>query len=171
MITAGQVYASRLLPTVSSWTFYTNAVLFSAVVTSIFILLLAVHHLRRHCKSPAVATEQTDQWSQLSNMEKSKSADNSTSPPATSACDVLKPLSQNGNFPSSGAVAARAREQMQNGGKSSPSGSPAAATQPRSETAGDSTGPVQKRSESVQQMREVDVNGVRTWRRLVVEYS
>lgn len=99
-----------------------------------------------------------------------------TSPPTSiaplpaSACEVLKPLSQSGAFPSSGAVAARAREQMQTGkaSPSSPAPSPVLAGAEDSSPAG---GSVQKRSESVQQMHKVDADGVRTWRRVVTEYS
>lgn len=103
-------------------------------------------------------------------------------PPPATACDVLKPLSQSGAFPSSGAVAARARELMQmQTGKASPS-SPGiddtvmAKVMARAlgESEGGSSetcGSVQKRGESVLEMREVDGDGVRTWRRVVAEYS
>ena len=92
----------------------------------------------------------------------------SDSPPPASAMDVLKPLSQGGNFPSSGTVAARAREQMQNASSplSSPSSSPGT---PKSESP--QQGSVQKRSETVQTMYEKDDNGGRTFRRLIVEYN
>jgi hypothetical protein len=120
-------------------------------------------------------------------------------PPPPSACDVLQPLSQTGVFPSSGAVAARARELMQmqmqlQTGKASPS-SPGGSAMMETEEAegaeggsrrssnsssssggdcgGEVGGSVQKRVELVQQIREVDEdgNGVRTWRRVVTEYS
>ncbi|KAJ5301359.1 hypothetical protein N7508_006222 [Penicillium antarcticum] len=87
-------------------------------------------------------------------------------PLPASACDILRPLSQSGPFPSSGALAAQAREQ-QNVNSSleidditSPS-----ATSP------ETMGRAQKCNESVQQMREEDAEGVRTWKRVVVEYS
>ncbi|KAJ5578292.1 uncharacterized protein N7459_007256 [Penicillium hispanicum] len=136
-------------------------------------LLVAVQYTKRHYQHAYLTGgAHSDSWSQLSDMEKAtpKSPANSTTPPGASACDVLQPLSSNGNFPSSGAVAARAREQMQN-----PASSPAAmgspvATQTPSGSAGEANEPAVKRTESVQQMREVDDEGVRTWRRLIVEY-
>lgn len=95
-----------------------------------------------------------------------------TSPPAT-ACDVLRPLSSTGEFPTSGAVAAHAREQMATGGKSPSSSSSAtqAGSPSQSATSNESADAVQRRKETVQQMREEDSNGVRTWRRLIVEYN
>lgn len=113
----------------------------------------------------------------MDSMEKgTTSPSTSPPPPPASACEVLQPLSQSGAFPSSGAVAARAREQMQTGKASpsfpgtspSPSSSPSPALK---EFEKGDNGSVQKRNELVQQMREVDAEGVRTWRRVVVEYS
>lgn len=167
---------SQPLPALLGGSLYTSLFVIITLVTSLFLLSVAIQRLKTIRKSQP----QSDLWTQLSNMEKATSKSSSTSsstfspppPPSVSACDVLKPLSQNGNFPSSGAVAARAREQMENSGNNSPSTAATVATQPRSGSEGDAaTGSVQRRNESVQQMREVDVNGVRTWRRLVVEYS
>ncbi|KAJ5391762.1 hypothetical protein N7509_007252 [Penicillium cosmopolitanum] len=175
MVLAQEVYTrSRALPLLSAskWPLYTTLFGISTIVTSLFLFSLAIQHLKRICKS----APQSGPWYQMSNMEKATSKSASPPPPpAASACDVLKPLSHNSNYPSSGVVAARAREQMENSGKSSPV-VPAAtvATQPRSGSEGDAatgSGSVQRRNESVQQMREVDDSGVRTWRRLVVEYS
>lgn len=61
-----------------------------------------------------------------------------------------------------------AREQMQNA-----SGSPGTSRVeiPTGATENEASGSVQRRSESVQQMHEVDTDGVRTWRRLIVEYN
>ncbi|KAJ5975724.1 hypothetical protein N7481_009431 [Penicillium waksmanii] len=176
MVLAQEVYTrSRALPLLSAsrWSLYTTLFAISTIVTSLFLFSLAIQHLKQICKS----APQSSPWSQMSNMEKatSKSSSPPPPPPPASACDVLKPLSQNSNYPSSGAVAARAREQMENSGKPSPVVSAATvATQPRFGSEGDAatgSGSVQRRNESVQQMREVDDNGVRTWRRLVVEYS
>ncbi|KAJ5682479.1 hypothetical protein N7462_005644 [Penicillium macrosclerotiorum] len=152
-----------LFPSITAWT-----PLVLALLALCLCVFLAIQLLIRYCQlalptNPDKIQPASDAWAQLSAMEKGKS---STSPPPASACDVLKPLSANGTFPSSGAVAARAREQMQ-----AAASSPSSTGSPRSSDAGsEATGPVQKRSQSVQQMREVDANGVRTWRRLVVEY-
>ena len=82
---------------------------------------------------------------QMDSMEKgTTSPSSSPPPPPASACDVLIPLSQSGAFPS--------LKELE-GGDNLLEGS------------------VQKRSEMVQQMREVDAEGVRTWRRVVIEYS
>ncbi|KAJ5091535.1 hypothetical protein NUU61_006405 [Penicillium alfredii] len=97
--------------------------------------------------------------------------------PPTSASDVLRPLSQHAAFPNSGSVATKAREQRHSPGPSAHS-SNTTGTGPRANSPSVShpvshdtaTTSVQKRSESVQQMHEVDADGVRTWRRLIVEY-
>ncbi|KAJ5097147.1 hypothetical protein N7456_007868 [Penicillium angulare] len=96
----------------------------------------------------------------------------SDSPPSASAADILKPLSRDSNFPSSGAVAARAREQIQNA-SSSPASSPTSSPgTPRSESQGSaSVGSVQKRNETVHTMYEKDGDGTRSFRRLIVEYN
>ncbi|KAJ6109318.1 hypothetical protein N7486_001552 [Penicillium sp. IBT 16267x] len=108
-------------------------------------------------------------WSALSDMEKAKASFDS--PPPASAMDVLKPLSLGGTFPSSGAVAARAREQMQMQQRQNAS-SPASGT-PKLEAQQTSDGGrngLQKRNETVQTVYEKDADGGRTFRRLVVEY-
>lgn len=154
---------------------YSRVFLISTIITSVFLLSrFIIKYLKTNNNFST-----SDFWSQLSNMEKASSKSSSTLPPSATACDVLKPLSQNGNFPSSGAVAKKVREQMQmqmqkNGNSLSASSAPNA-TQPRSgsetHSTPSATASVQRRSESVQQMRELDGEGIRTWRRLVVEYS
>ena len=62
-----------------------------------------------------------------------------------------------------------AREQMQNAGACSPGTSEAEI--PTQCEQSEASGPVQRRNESAQQMHEADTSGVRTWRRLIVEYS
>ena len=65
-----------------------------------------------------------------------------------------------------------AREQMQKAGPGSGSpGGSEAEIPTRSEAGNEASGSVQSRSESVQQIHEVDTSGVQTWRRLIVEYS
>lgn len=90
-----------------------------------------------------------------------------TKPPPASATEVLEPLSRDGSIPNSGTVAAKAREQVHSAKSSGPS---KADSKSRLEGGIEGNGSVQKRSESVQQMREVDADGVRTWKRLIVEY-
>lgn len=185
-------------------------------ITSLALVLLLLLHIARHYHRRLIATtlashQPYHHLSQMDAIEKGNTSPMTTTPPPqsqsppppSSACDVLKPLSQSGVFPSSGAVAARARELMQmqmqlQTGKASPS-SPAmmmggSETEEadvaaeggsrRSSNSSDSSnsgscgggevgGSVQKRGELVQQIREVDSdgNGVRTWRRVVTEYS
>lgn len=106
--------------------------------------------------------------------ESQSSAANSTSHnmPSSSACDVLKPLSKNGGFPSSGAVAAKARELQQgNAGSPSPGSSPASSNSDTASRSASSDSPVQKRSETVLPMGKREGEGVRTWRRMIVEYN
>lgn len=158
MIIAGQ--------DLSPWTVYCSL---SVLGTVGLCLFLAIHYyIIRHGQHP-YTPEQSDSWTQSSIMEKAKS-NNETPPPAT-ACDVLNPLSSNGAFPSSGAVAARAREQMAAAGNSSNSSSPTTQVSSPSQAGSDTAQAVQKRSETVQELREEDADGVRTWRRLIVEYN
>lgn len=156
MILAGQGYTLSCLPPFSfnPWTLYSGIGLIS------LCLFLTIHYIRR--RSQQVRPEVPDR--RQTNMEKAII----TSTASPSACDILKPLSRNGTLPSSGAVAAMAREQMQNA-----SGSPGTSRVeiPTGATENEAGGSVQRRSESMQQMHEVDTDGVRTWRRLIVEYS
>lgn len=159
MIIAGQA--------ISQWTLYCSLSVFSVISLCLF---LAIHHIIRHGKHQ-YTTEQPHSWTQSSNMEKAQST--SQSPPPATACDVLEPLSSNGAFPTSGAVAARAHQQMASAGNTSNSNanSPPAQTSSPSQAGSDATKTVQKRSETIQQLHEEDADGVRTWRRLIVEYK
>ncbi|CAL5871710.1 uncharacterized protein PFLUO_LOCUS5963 [Penicillium psychrofluorescens] len=111
-----------------------------------------------------------------------------TTPPPTSALNVLRPLSENSSFPSSGAIAAKVHEQKQKqvAGSKSTEGSTSTASDPRQKksdapapkTRADigflmptTTTSVQKRTETVAQMYDIDEKGGRTWQRLIVEYS
>ncbi|KAJ5633941.1 hypothetical protein N7528_001783 [Penicillium herquei] len=137
-------------------------------------LLVAIAHIKHagfglqgYTKTSSSSTEKTHpaawNWNTASTMEKGLA--NSDSPPPASAVDILRPLSQGGHFPSSGAVAARIREQMQS---ASPSTSPSSSPEtPKSGT----HGPVQKRNENTRTMYEKDDDGARTFRRLIVEYN
>jgi hypothetical protein len=151
-------------------------------------LLLIQRIARRHYQPTQTHPATLAQPDQTDTMEKGTltspipGTSMNISPPPATACDVLKPLSQSGAFPSSGAVAARARELMQmQPGKASPS-SPemdatvmamvmARALGETEEGSSETCGSVQKRSESAREMREVDGDGLRTWRRVVTEYS
>ncbi|KAI2689921.1 hypothetical protein CBS147333_5294 [Penicillium roqueforti] len=94
-----------------------------------------------------------DVWLQSTAMEKGNILSPGSHP---SACDILQPLSRTSLLPSSGALAARAREQQSGSAASSMASSPDCE--------------VQKHIESTQQMCDEDAGGVRTWKRLVVEY-
>ncbi|KAJ5490864.1 hypothetical protein N7539_002431 [Penicillium diatomitis] len=94
--------------------------------------------------------------------------------PLPSACDMLKPLSHGGVLPSSGAVAAQVLK-LKATEKASPSSpQPETETSPPARMEPDLSHEIgsslQERSEVLQQMCEEDQNGVRTWRRLVMEY-
>ncbi|EPS25212.1 hypothetical protein PDE_00144 [Penicillium oxalicum 114-2] len=92
-------------------------------------------------------------------------------PPLPSARDILRPLSQDGIFLSSGAVAAQALKLMQTD-KASPSSPETSPPLHLGSDQRDQIGAtVQKCSEVVQQICEKDGDGVRTWRRVVMEYS
>ncbi|KAJ5833837.1 hypothetical protein N7474_002148 [Penicillium riverlandense] len=109
-----------------------------------------------------------------------------TTPPPPSALNVLRPLSENGSFPSSGAIAAKVREQKQIADSKLTAGttstvkdpaqkkSDASTAKTRADTGFSMSTPttsVQRRTETVAQMYDIDEKGGRTWRRLIVEYS
>ncbi|KAJ5771323.1 uncharacterized protein N7511_003374 [Penicillium nucicola] len=126
-----------------------------------FVLVRLYIELRRQ-RRPVPTSLDSNPW-HYSNMEKSDGLFSDTLP--ATACDILRPLSQSGPFPSSGILAAQAREQQivssnfEMGGFISP------------ETTSETVGLASKCNESVQQMREEDAEGVRFWKRVVVEYN
>ncbi|KAJ5940901.1 hypothetical protein N7516_001069 [Penicillium verrucosum] len=97
-----------------------------------------------------------------STMEKGNIVSSASRPP--SACDILQPLSHTSLLPSSGALAAQAREQQRE--ISSTASSPPSPMASSFEVGEE----VQKRNETIQQMCDEDDEGVRTWKRVVVEY-
>lgn len=122
-----------------------------------------------------------DPWTQSPAMEKANTPKTRTktidlaaaSPPPASACDVLRPLSQSSSWPSSGSIAAKVREQKQKQAaveqSQSPSiNAPESTLKTHTDTTTEMTDSAQRRSETVLQM---NVGGVRTWRRLVAQYS
>lgn len=161
MKSAGQGYSRfSVLPPFPSWTLYSGISLIS------LCLFLVIQYIRRrHQQAHREHREEPDLWSPSSDMEKAMIKSHSS----PSACDILTPLSRNGTFPSSGAVAAMAREQMQNAGACSPGTSNAEI--PTQCEPNEASGPVQRCDESAQQIHQADTSGVRTWRRLIVEYS
>lgn len=134
-----------------------------------FCLALIIHRMKQHCQQASPVKKRPGPWTQASKMEKkdSESCPDPTEPPPVSATEVLKPLSRDGPVLSSGAVAAKAREQIQS---AEPSRTSKTDIKTQSDNRDEGNSSVQRRSESVQQMREVDVDGVRTWKRLTVEY-
>ncbi|KAJ5382423.1 hypothetical protein N7517_000334 [Penicillium concentricum] len=125
------------------------------------IIIRYIKYRRRQTYIPISEFKQEqDFWLQSINMEKG----NLVSPGflSPSACDILQPLSHTSLLPSSGTLAAQAREQQSERSvieASSPPSSPGAGEE------------VQKRNESIQQMSDEDAEGGRTWKRVVVEYS
>lgn len=132
-------------------------------------LVLVIHRIKHRCQQGSIVANHPDPWIQSSKMEKADTdaCQSSTRPPPASATEALEPLSRGGSVPNSGAVAAKAREQMHSAKSLETSKSDPKA---RLEDGTEGNGSVQKRSESVQQMREVDGDGVRVWKRLIVEY-
>jgi hypothetical protein len=110
------------------------------------------HRLLRAHTIPASQFKQKEQdfWLQ-STMEKGDLISSASCP--LSACDILQPLSRTSLLPSSGVLAAQVREQQR-----------------ASSNAALLDAEVQKCNESVQQMCDEDAEGVRTWKRVVVEY-
>lgn len=149
-------------------------IFFSGLGLIALCLILAIHHIKKHRRQSFSLKSHPDPWSEVSQMEKAKPSSNST-PPSPSACDVLKPLSGDSGLPSSGEIAAKVREQGDQPGKEvGTTGSPKVTEANSISHSGSRTevpSSVQKRSESVQQMHEIDADGVRTWKRVIVEYS
>lgn len=106
--------------------------------------------------------KEQDFWLQ-SIMEKGNIVSSASCSP--SACDILQPLSHTSLLPSSGALAAQARE-LQSERLASAASSPTSSKASSSDTGEE----VQKRNETIQQICDEDDEGVRTWKRVVVEY-
>jgi hypothetical protein len=113
-------------------------------------LILAYRHINRQKYALS-----KDPWL-ASAMEKGISIQGSH--PA-SACDILRPLSQTSACPTSGALAAMALDKSEF--PADGVGSPALRENEKS---------VQRYDTDVQQMCDEDSEGMRTWKRLVVEY-
>ncbi|CAG8046953.1 unnamed protein product [Penicillium nalgiovense] len=128
----------------------------SLVGFSLLSLILIHRYIKhRHLKAHTIPTSdfkqnEQDFWLQ-STMEKGDIISSASCP--LSACDILQPLSHTSLLPSSGVLAAQVREQQSASSN---------ASLPDTE--------VQKCDESVQQMCDEDTEGVRTWKRVVVEY-
>ncbi|KAF3013848.1 hypothetical protein E8E15_003077 [Penicillium rubens] len=119
--------------------------------------LILIHRYIKHRRlrahtipSSDFKQKEQDFWLQ-STMEKGELIPSASG--ALSACDILQPLSHTSLLPSSGVLAAQVREQQ---GASSNTSLPDAE--------------VQKCNESIQQMCDEDTEGVRAWKRVVVEY-
>lgn len=153
---------SVYLPLLTAWLDFPALCLISFSLLGLVLVRLYIKLRRRRLPS-TMSRLDSDSWNYSSNMEKSDSFFSAALP--ASACDILRPLSQSGPFPSSGALAAQAREQ-----KSVSSNFGMDGTTSSSTASSETMGLAQKCNESVQQMREEDSEGVRTWKRVVVEY-
>ncbi|KAJ5135483.1 uncharacterized protein N7515_004761 [Penicillium bovifimosum] len=103
--------------------------------------------------------QERNPWCDSVRMEKGEIASVGSRP--LTACDILRPLSQTSCLPSSGVLAAKAREEQSRrlaSGESVPAS-----------CVGESDS-VQKCNAITGQMHEEGVDGVRTWKRVVVEY-
>lgn len=132
-------------------------------------LTLAIHRIK-HRRKPYTFTTHPDPWS-ISEMEKATPSMDSKICPPPSACDLLEPRSKDSG-PNSGEIAAEVRAQSGNAADPTEPSKTTAASSKDDDGGGIEThSSVQKRRESVQQMHDDDAEGVRTWRRVIVEYS
>jgi hypothetical protein len=154
---------SVYLPLLTAWLAFPVLCVVSFSLLSLVLVRLYIKIRRRRLPS-TTSRPDSDSWRYSSNMEKSDGFFSAALP--ASACDILRPLSQSGPFLSSGALAAQAREQKSvssNFGMDDIASSGPASPE--------TMGMARKCNESVQQMREEDSEGVRTWKRVVVEYN
>ncbi|KAJ5793761.1 hypothetical protein N7457_000360 [Penicillium paradoxum] len=159
-------YLSRELPQSTTELVFPVTSLISLSLLSLVLIHRYIKYRCRRAHLPVLDTKQDvenkDQSPWLaSTMEKGDIATFSSLP--LSACDILRPLSHTIPLPSSGALAAMAREEQ---ARRLPSGSNPASTDALP-VADES---VHKHNESIEQMRHEDIEGVRTWKRVVVEY-
>jgi hypothetical protein len=139
----------------------------SLVSLSLLSLILTYRYIKNRRRSqeymiPADFQPEKAPWLQSTSMEEGGLIFQNSHP--VSACDILRPLSQTSPFPNSGTLAAIALEKQS---KRSASISNQAAT---ATATPDTSGMVQECDKLVQQMREEDFEGVRTWKRVVLEY-
>ena len=138
----------------------------SLVSLSVLSLILTYRYFRRRQRQEHLmdANIRQDQNAWIhSALEKGDPSFQSSFP--ASACDILRPLSQTSSCPTSGALAAMALGH-QNEHLRQSSG-PIMSSNPALET-GQS---VSKSDKLVQQMSDEDSEGMRTWKRVVVQYK
>ncbi|KAJ5481917.1 hypothetical protein N7475_000729 [Penicillium sp. IBT 31633x] len=142
----------------------------SLISLSILSFILVHRYITSRRRRQALATvsdtkfsqQEQNSWLQGDIMEKGDIASLDSQP--LSASDILRPLSHTSSFPSSGALAAMVRAEQSRiltSGANSPSG---VASSP------DMNESIQKCNKSIEQLQQEDVEGVRTWKRVVVEY-
>lgn len=136
----------------------------SLVSLSVLSLILTYRYIihRRQKHMDANLKQDQDSWLQSALMEKGDSSFQHFHP--ASACDILRPLSQTSSCPTSGALAAMAL-----GSQSESLKSTSNSTVPPLLTLEDG-GSVHRSDKSVEQMSDEDSEGVRTWKRVVIEY-
>jgi len=139
----------------------------SLVSLSLLSLILAYRYIKnRHRRQEYMITADFKQEKgsrfQSTSMETGSIVSQDSRP--FSACDILRPLSQTNSFPTSGTLAAIALGKQSERSASISDGSVAETSMPEAGAM------VQKCDKLVQQMREEDSEGVRTWKRVVVEY-
>lgn len=161
MTATGQRYClSRELPLSTADLFFPATVVISVSILGLVLIHRYIKHRRRQAHRAVFNTKPDGkQYSTLTSvMEKGDIASVASMP--LSASDILRPLSQTSPLPSSGVLAAMARNEQRQRLDSSPT----SASSPVEANS------VQKSHQSIEQMHDEDVEGMRTWKRVVVEY-
>jgi hypothetical protein len=160
----GYNYLSQEIPQSTARLVFPVTSLVSLSLLSLIVIYQYIKNRRRRQESITTANFQPDKapWFQSTSMEEGSLVSYDSFP--VSACDILRPLSQTSPFPTSGTLAAIALAK-QNERSASISNSPVTGT-----STPETSGMVRKCVKMVQQMCEEDSEGVRTWKRVVVEY-
>ncbi|KAJ5852446.1 uncharacterized protein N7529_011831 [Penicillium soppii] len=160
----GYNYLYQEIPQSTARLFFPVSSLVSLSLLSLILTYRYIKHRRRTQKymTTADCKHEKNPWLQSINMETGVPA--LQDPPPFSACDILRPLSQTSPFPNSGTLAAIAMQRQNEI-------SITTSNNPLTETSMPEAGAiVQKCDKLVQKMHEEGSEGVRTWKRVIVEY-
>ena len=156
-------YLSQELPQSTARLVFPITSLVSLSVLSLILTYRYINH-RRQKHMDANLRQDQDSWLQSALMEKGDPSFQNSHP--ASACDILRPLSQTSSCPTSGTLAAMA---LGNQAQIMSSTSEAATSPFLALRDGGDSGTHQS-DKSVHYMSGEDSEGVRTWKRVVVEY-
>lgn len=154
----------KISPSIARLVFSISSLSILSVGAFIVIYRYIIH--RRRSKNldmiKAHPKKDQDSWLNSALMEKGDPSFLGSHP--ASACDILRPLSQTSSCPSSGALAAMALQNQNPVSKSPLDGALSSDLVPAK------GGSLQQINGTVQHMCDQDLEGVRTWKRVIVNY-